>query len=245
MSIEASNPLLLLPFGSGHASSGSRGASKVDQAPDSPANRPTQLGQAEQEDDSVALSPEAEALAEGDSESEEKAASGELSESNREQIRKLEERDKEVRAHEAAHLAAAGPYAEGGAHFDYQAGPNGKRYAIGGHVNIDVAAIPGDPQATIAKAKQVRRAALAPVDPSSKDRQVAARAAATIAKAQAELRSDPEAAEPSEGSPDQPDQAREAKPLDQTERPPQPKASGYVRQTSKVEDSGQYLDLSA
>ncbi len=45
----------------------------------------------------------------------------------------------------------------------------------------------GDPQATVAKAQQIKRAALAPAQPSSQDRAVAAAANALEANARAEL----------------------------------------------------------
>ncbi len=45
----------------------------------------------------------------------------------------------------------------------------------------------GDPQATIAKMQQVRRAALAPAEPSAQDRRVAARASEQERRARAEL----------------------------------------------------------
>ncbi|MBF0266296.1 MAG: hypothetical protein HQL46_13610, partial [Gammaproteobacteria bacterium] len=55
--------------------------------------------------------------------------------------------------------------------------------AVGGEVNIDVSGVSGDPQATIQKAQQIRRAATAPAEPSSKDRQVAAEASRMEAEA--------------------------------------------------------------
>ena len=76
---------------------------------------------------------------------------------------KLKKRDQKVRRHEQAHLAAAGGLATGGANLSYQTGPDGKRYIIGGEVNIDTSLVPGDPDATIRKAQQIRRAALAPL----------------------------------------------------------------------------------
>jgi len=98
----------------------------------------------------------------------------------------LAQRDREVRAHEAAHQSAAGGLG-GAVHFEYQTGPDGKRYAVGGEVPIDVSKIAGDPQATLIKASRIRNAALAPVDPSAHDRAVAAKAAALAAEAQKEL----------------------------------------------------------
>ena len=94
--------------------------------------------------------------------------------------------DRQVRAHEAAHLAAAGALAQGGANFTTVRGPDGQMYAIGGEVSIDVSAA-RTPEATIAKAEQIRRAALAPADPSAQDYRVAAQAAQLLAQAQREL----------------------------------------------------------
>jgi hypothetical protein len=110
----------------------------------------------------------------------------ELSEEEQVQLEALRQRDQDVRAHENAHQAAAGPYAQGGVTFEYQTGPDGKRYAIGGEVTIDTTPVDGDPQATIAKMEQVRAAALAPPRPSAQDRAVAAQAAAVIQEAQLE-----------------------------------------------------------
>lgn len=119
-----------------------------------------------------------------------KSSSGkELSDEQSEQVEKLKQRDTQVRQHEAAHQSAAGGLASGGATFEYETGPDGRRYAVGGEVNIDTSDVSGDPRATIAKLQQVRAAALAPADPSGQDRNVAAQASARIAKAQAELSS--------------------------------------------------------
>jgi hypothetical protein len=112
---------------------------------------------------------------------------GELSESDLKVISELKQRDAEVKAHEAAHMAAAGSIATGGASFEYQQGPDGVQYAIGGEVNIDTSSVPGDPAATLRKADTIRRAALAPAEPSGPDIQVAASATAMAAQAQAEL----------------------------------------------------------
>ncbi len=112
---------------------------------------------------------------------------GNLSESDLKVLSELKQRDSAVRAHEAAHLAAAGSIAMGGASFDYQLGPDGVQYAIGGEVNIDTSPISGDPAATLRKADTIRRAALAPAQPSGPDMQVAASASALAAQAQIEL----------------------------------------------------------
>lgn len=112
---------------------------------------------------------------------------GTLSEADLKTLNELKRTDSEVRAHEAAHLAAAGGIATSGASFKYQKGPDGAQYAIGGEVHIDTSPVQGDPAATLQKADTIRRAALAPAQPSGQDMQVAASASAMAAKAQAEL----------------------------------------------------------
>lgn len=109
-----------------------------------------------------------------------------LSASQENQVDALKKVDAAVHAHEQAHLAAAGGYARSGAIYEFKTGPDGKQYAVGGHVNIDASPIANDPKATISKERVVQRAALAPADPSAQDRSVASQAAAEIAKAQQE-----------------------------------------------------------
>lgn len=98
----------------------------------------------------------------------------------------LQRRDTEVRAHEQAHLSAAGQYASGGASFSYVTGPGGKRYANGGEVPIDMSK-EKTPEATIIKMRTIRRAALAPANPSGADRGIAAQASSVEAQAMKEL----------------------------------------------------------
>ncbi len=102
-------------------------------------------------------------------------------------VQKLVVRDRQVRSHEAAHLAAAAGIASGGASYTYRKGPDGKSYAVGGEVRIDTSPVPGDPQATLLKANQIQAAALAPAQPSAQDRAVASEAARTAARARAEI----------------------------------------------------------
>ena len=113
----------------------------------------------------------------------------ELTEAEEKEVRELKKIDREVKTHEQAHLAAAGDLARGGATYTYTTGPDGRKYATAGEVDIDISPVKGDPKATIKKMQKVRRAALAPADPSPQDRAVAAKAAREIAKAQAELNS--------------------------------------------------------
>lgn len=111
---------------------------------------------------------------------------GELSAEALALIAKLKARDTEVRQHEQAHLAAAGGLAQSGASYTYQRGPDGVNYAVGGEVRIDTS--PGrTPEETIARARTVAAAALAPADPSGADRAVAAQALQLEQQARAEL----------------------------------------------------------
>lgn len=103
-------------------------------------------------------------------------------------LRELQSRDREVRSHEQAHLAAAGAYARGGASFVYQKGADGRMYAVGGEVGIDIGRA-ATPEETIVKMQTVRRAALAPAEPSAADRRIAAQASIRLAEAQRELQS--------------------------------------------------------
>lgn len=109
-----------------------------------------------------------------------------LSKEEQAQVAKLKARDAEVRAHEQAHKNVGGQYA-GAISYEFQKGPDGRSYAVGGEVPIDASEIAGDPEATIEKMRIVKAAALAPAEPSAQDRKVAALADAQMMKAQAEL----------------------------------------------------------
>lgn len=101
-------------------------------------------------------------------------------------INQLKARDTEVRAHEQAHMASAGRYATGMS-FVYQAGPDGRQYAVGGEVGIDTSTISGNPEANLQKAIVIQRAALAPAEPSAQDQRVARAASQVMAQARVEM----------------------------------------------------------
>jgi hypothetical protein len=97
------------------------------------------------------------------------------------EVNRLAARDREVRLHEAQHAAAAGGMASG-VQYDYEMGPDGRMYAVGGRVRIFFP--PGQtPEEALANARQLRAAAGAPGDPSSQDLAVAARASQMEAEA--------------------------------------------------------------
>lgn len=103
------------------------------------------------------------------------AGASELSPEQQRQVDELKSVDRKVRAHEQAHLTVGGDLVLGGANYSYEQGPDGKRYAVAGEVRIDTSEA-RTPEETIPKAQRIRATALAPVDPSPQDRQVAAQA---------------------------------------------------------------------
>jgi hypothetical protein len=111
----------------------------------------------------------------------------ELTASEQARLGELKKIDRVVRAHEQAHMAAAGGLVRRGISLSYEKGPDGRRYAVAGEVSIDTAP-ESDPAATIAKMRSVRAAALAPADPSPQDRNVAAAATVKMTDAMAQLR---------------------------------------------------------
>lgn len=117
---------------------------------------------------------------------EEKPEVGELTDEQAAQVKELSARDSEVVRHENAHKVAAGPHATGGPSYEYQNGPDGKRYRVGGHVNVDTSK-ESTPEETIQKAQILQRAAYAPAEPSGQDRAVASSAARMEAEARQEL----------------------------------------------------------
>ncbi|MCL2589959.1 MAG: hypothetical protein FWD67_03530 [Betaproteobacteria bacterium] len=110
----------------------------------------------------------------------------ELSAADRRQVEELKSTDRAVRAHEAAHMAAGGSLVTSGASYSYETGPDGQRYAVAGEVGIDTSK-GRTPEETLARAQQIRAAALAPADPSEQDRAVAAAATQMATDARAEI----------------------------------------------------------
>ncbi len=110
----------------------------------------------------------------------------ELSEEEQKQVTEMQQRDREVRAHENAHKAAAGSLAKGGPTYTTQRGPDGKQYATGGEVNIQLSK-GSSPEQTLRNSRQAQQAATAPADPSSQDRKVAAMATAMASEARREI----------------------------------------------------------
>jgi hypothetical protein len=170
----------------------------------------------------------------------------ELTAEEKQAVTELEQRDQEVRTHEMSHVGAGGQYVQGGASFEYQTGPDGRRYAVGGEVSIDAAPVSGDPQATINKMMTVQKAALAPANPSGQDRAVAAKAAQALAAAQQELMSSPQKS----GSPKPVNGVESIDPAASNHPRPPGKTSGYTFYGQKTApangfDNAALVDISA
>lgn len=114
------------------------------------------------------------------------SASKELTPDELRVVRQLEQTDRQVRAHEQAHLSVGADLVRGGPTYSYEVGPDDKRYAVGGEVSID-ASPARTPEATIPKAQHIRSTALAPADPSAQDYRVAAAASQMEINARMEL----------------------------------------------------------
>lgn len=112
----------------------------------------------------------------------------ELTEEEQQKVKEMKERDEEVRVHENAHKSAGGQYAAAPT-YTYETGPDGKRYITDGEVSIDIGE-EKDPQATIEKMQVVKRAAMAPTEPSGQDRKVYQEANQKEAAARQELAED-------------------------------------------------------
>ncbi|MDB4327423.1 putative metalloprotease CJM1_0395 family protein [bacterium] len=104
------------------------------------------------------------------------------------QVTELKQRDSEVRAHEQAHASIGGQYAAQ-PEYEYEIGPDGRRYAVSGEVSIDISKA-STPEETIRKAQRIKAAALAPAEPSAQDLRVATEATQIALEARSEIASE-------------------------------------------------------
>jgi hypothetical protein len=98
------------------------------------------------------------------------------------------DRNREVRHHEKAHMAALGSAAASGIIYNTVQGPGGETIATGGRIAVDLSEEPGDPAATLSKARTIINAAYAPAGPSGPDVKMASQAYNLARKAQDELK---------------------------------------------------------
>lgn len=109
-----------------------------------------------------------------------------LTPQQKQQIAELKARDAEVKSHEQAHRAAAAGISASAPSYEYETGPDGKKYAVGGEVNLSFVQ-GGDLRSNIANAQAMKAAALAPSQPSGQDMAVARAAERMIAEAKQQL----------------------------------------------------------
>jgi len=121
-----------------------------------------------------------------------------LNADEKQELQELRRIDSEVRRHEQAHVAAGGQHVRGGPKYEYSYGPDGKRYAVGGSVDID-SSKGSDPEDTEKKMRQVKAAAMAPANPSPADQRVAQQAARKESEAQMEKAREQEESQENEG----------------------------------------------
>ena len=81
-------------------------------------------------------------------------------------LEKFKKSDSEVRSHEQVHASIGQTTAP--ISYNYQQGPDGKMYVVGGHVRLDTS-IPDDPKAAAFKLDQIKRASSGPSDSSPAD----------------------------------------------------------------------------
>jgi len=103
------------------------------------------------------------------------------------ELQKLGQRDIEVRQHEQMRLATRGSYTRSGPLYDYRLGPDGRLYAVGGGVTLDVSPVPESPPSTMTKMEQIRRAVLTPGQLSARDYSAASRASYEIFRTRMEM----------------------------------------------------------
>ena len=81
-------------------------------------------------------------------------------------LEKFKKSDSNIRSHEQIHASIGQTTAP--ISYNYQEGPDGKMYVVGGHVRLDTS-IPDDPKAAALKLDQIKRASSGPSDSSSAD----------------------------------------------------------------------------
>ena len=103
-------------------------------------------------------------------------AVGEMTLEQSNELKRIQGKADKVVAHEDAHSMLGGTLMLGGPVYQYELGSDGEVYETSGQSRIDMSPLAGNPQATIFKMQQVKRAAMAPLNPSGADRVVASQA---------------------------------------------------------------------
>jgi len=85
-------------------------------------------------------------------------------------LEKFKNKDAEIRTHEQAHATIG--HTTTPISYNYQEGPDGKMYAVGGSVRLDTS-IPSNPKAAAFKLDMLQKAATGPADLSGADTAIA------------------------------------------------------------------------
>ncbi len=85
-------------------------------------------------------------------------------------LEKFKNVDANIRSHEQAHASLTTTTSP--IQYNYQQGPDGKMYAVGGHVRLDTS-MPDDPKAAAIKLDQIKKSATANSDMSGADANIA------------------------------------------------------------------------
>lgn len=101
------------------------------------------------------------------------------------EIKRLQEQENNVISHERSHMQSGGEFS-GSPSYLYTRGPDGKVYISGGEVKMYVPAT-DDYDKLIQSLQKVKRAAMAPPDPSPQDSKTAAMASAKEASVRQEI----------------------------------------------------------
>lgn len=115
-----------------------------------------------------------------------KPAAKELTPEQQREVAELQQIDRAVRAHEAAHIAAGHGVITSGPNYTFTYGPDGRQYVNGGEVGIDTSP-ERKPEANIDKGIRIQAAALAPKDPSPQDYRAASIGGQIEAKGRSDL----------------------------------------------------------
>ncbi len=92
----------------------------------------------------------------------------EMNDAERAEVARLQARDSAVKQEEKGHAAAAGQYASA-PQYQYTIGPDGKAYAIGGHVDVSIRSGSGGADGNRSALAALQNAALSPNAPSGAD----------------------------------------------------------------------------
>lgn len=101
---------------------------------------------------------------------------GEMTLEQANELKRIQGKAEKVVSHEDAHAMVGGTLMLGGPTYQYELGPDGEVYESSGQSRIDMSPLVGNPQGTVFKMQHVKRAAMAPLNPSGADRVVASQA---------------------------------------------------------------------